>query len=263
MKFNYKIVDKQVKKKKKMETMQHDNLRYAYIGYTTQGDYAVLSSDLNPDQIIERMKKGVLMKSSFTIGKIGWGAAYPLDDVCYSLEAKPAEEIKLQEPFTFKGYDQDMSHKLDWSVTVCSIFTAKKQKKSKSKRTKTKHVETNRIETKQNDFLKYVYLGCTTKGQYAILLSDLNPEQICERNERDVLMDVSFTVARTNWGGCDDLERICEFENIAPTGDPIQLKTPLTFNGYDQDMFHKFDWSITVTSIQTVKDFVGCEGEHE
>lgn len=106
--------------------------------------------------------------------------------------------------------------------------------------------------TKQTGELRYVYLGRTTRGFYIYLESDLAPDQIIIRNERKILRSGSFTSDPTNWGGCDDLDRVCKLRNVQPQ-EHIPLIEHLLFYGCDFDHGHKYDWSVEVDMLLTVK----------
>lgn len=96
-----------------------------------------------------------------------------------------------------------------------------------------------------------MYIGVTTKGKGTILESDLSPEQIVNRDKKEVLSNLSFTDHSTNWSGCDDIERICDIKNIKCV-DRIELTKPLVFRGSDYDSGHTYEWSIKVVEIRTV-----------
>jgi len=107
-----------------MNTKQDEKtLRYIYLGQTTRGSYSVLRSDLTPDQIIERINKGILLQESFAIYQIGWGGDGDLDSVCNHLGVQTVDEIELQDSFTFSGSDPDMSLRYNWSVEIIKIIT--------------------------------------------------------------------------------------------------------------------------------------------
>lgn len=107
--------------------------------------------------------------------------------------------------------------------------------------------------TKQTDKLRYMYLGITPNNKAIILESDLSPEQIVNRNDLGILFGNSFTYYSTNWGGCDDINRVCQLKKIEIT-DIILLDEPLTFYGSDYDWGHEYDWSVVVDEIDTIQD---------
>lgn len=114
----------------------------------------------------------------------------------------------------------------------------------------------SKMKTKRGEDLRYIYLGRAISaggGKYAILTSDLSPEQVIERNKRGILKEASFAHYATNWGGADDLGRTCKLENIQCFEGPIILENFLTFSGKDPDHGHVYEWSIKIDRIYTVK----------
>lgn len=119
-----------------------------------------------------------------------------------------------------------------------------------------------KLKTLQKQDLRYIYIGVTTKGKGTILESDLSPEQVVKRNDKEVLSSLSFTDHSTNWSGCDDIERICDIKNIKLV-DSIKLTKPLKFYGSDYDSGHTYNWSIQVVEIRTVAYSYGSYIEEE
>ncbi len=106
--------------------------------------------------------------------------------------------------------------------------------------------------TRQTDKLRYIYLGRTVHDKYVYLESDLAPNQIINRTQRKILTEKSFIPDPTDWGGCDDLKRVCKLMSIIPR-DHLPLTENLTFYGTDYDHGHEYNWSIEVNMIVTVQ----------
>ena len=98
--------------------------------------------------------------------------------------------------------------------------------------------------TRQTDKLRYIYLGRTTHDKYVYLESDLA--------QRKLLTAKSFTPDPTDWGGCDDLDRVCKIASLTPR-DHLPLTENLTFYGTDYDHGHEYSWSVEVNMIVTVE----------
>ena len=85
--------------------------------------------------------------------------------------------------------------------------------------------------TIQNKNERFVYLGLTIRGEYALLVSDLSPEQIREKNLLGVLTGDSFSCQRdVNIFG--NLETICKQHHIILAGDSIELGSKLVFDAW-------------------------------
>lgn len=106
-----------------MQTIQNDDLRYIYIGLAKFGRGTILQSDLSPDQIQERIDKGVLKETSFSIHPTNWNGT---DDIAriYNLKGyKSNGTISLKKPLTFYGNDYDHGHIYEWGVKIVQLHT--------------------------------------------------------------------------------------------------------------------------------------------
>jgi len=114
------------------------------------------------------------------------------------------------------------------------------------------------MNTKQDkETLRYIYLGLVENGYYTVLTTELDPQQIIERDLTGKLQESSFACKGTSWGGYDALERTCMFKKIAPVNH-ITLKNPLTFSGNDWQHGKRDPWTVVVVEIITVE---GTEDE--
>lgn len=95
---------------------------------------------------------------------------------------------------------------------------------------------------------EYTYLGRTRNGACCILKSLLPKNEIIANALE--LKPRHFVHSSTNWGGCDDFDRVCEKKHLKATGEELDLsKNPLTFKGVDHDMGHEYSWQISVERI--------------
>lgn len=115
--------------------------------------------------------------------------------------------------------------------------------------------------TNQDENLRYEYLAHTSiwngwinkkEDKYTVLKSDLSPEQIVERDNKNILSKLSFIAFPTNWNGCDEFERTCEFCKIKPVK-WIDLKSILIIAGVDYDCGHVYSWKLDIDKIATVE----------
>lgn len=95
---------------------------------------------------------------------------------------------------------------------------------------------------------EYTYLGRTRNGACCILKSTLPKNEIIVNALE--LKPIHFVHSSTNWGGCDDFNRVCELKHLKITGEELDLsKNPLVFQGVDYDMGHEYSWQISVERI--------------
>lgn len=106
------------------------------------------------------------------------------------------------------------------------------------------------ITTIQQANLRYLYIGHAARNQYMTLESDLTPNQIIERIQKNVLTADSFTCKTFNWSGIDKLERICLQFNCKPNIH-IQLPSPIIIHGTDYDQGRTDEWNIKIHTIST------------
>lgn len=117
-----------------MKTKQsNETLRYIYLGLNTKGTCSVLTADLTPDQILERVKIGKLLPISFTCEGTNWCGQDELSRTCDLEGIEPVDHIKLEEPLTFDGTDYDHGHEYDWTVNVIEIMTVKSVRSKRNK----------------------------------------------------------------------------------------------------------------------------------
>jgi len=95
--------------------------------------YSVLTSDLDPDQIIKRNEKGVLLSSSFTCTGTNWGGCDELDRTCTLKKIATVDHILLKKPLDFEGVDYDHGKPDEWTVIIVEIMTVKGVRKPKTK----------------------------------------------------------------------------------------------------------------------------------
>jgi len=115
-----------------MKTKQDDEtLRYIYLGLTKDGYYSVLTADLDPQQIIERIEKGIkLLPISFTCrGTSRRGCDEP-NRTCHLEGIRPVDHIRLTDPLFFHGtYNVGVLGVIEelWTVSIIEIMTVEDQ----------------------------------------------------------------------------------------------------------------------------------------
>jgi hypothetical protein len=95
-------------------------------------------------------------------------------------------------------------------------------------------------------------LGVSKDGKMACILKSLADFDTLNDNRYDIEAS-DFVHDATNWGGCDYIERTCKLEMLRGTGRIIELESPITFFGVDDDMGHSYSWSFNVVQIREVE----------
>ena len=92
----------------------------------------------------------------------------------------------------------------------------------------------------------YHYLGCY--GGYCCVIESLI--RLTEENSAEVLPFCK--IHSTNWGGCDNIDRTCEKENLEIVGDYIYLTESYTYMYEDNDNGHRWVGNFRFNKLQEV-----------
>ncbi len=104
----------------------------------------------------------------------------------------------------------------------------------------------------KNIYIAFAYVDKNNQKSYGgILLSAYDFETL--NNNIDSIEKSDFaSYNSTDWGGIDEIERICDIKQLSLTGRKIKLHKPIQFKGADDDNGHEYKWTVTVCEIWEV-----------
>lgn len=98
---------------------------------------------------------------------------------------------------------------------------------------------------------KNIFIGVNDDNRGGVLTAAFSFDTLLHTNYIEAS---DFTrYESTNWGGADDLDRICNMKGIKLTGRSVDLATPIKFRGDDYDCGMRYPWSVAINRILEVK----------
>lgn len=103
----------------------------------------------------------------------------------------------------------------------------------------------------KNIFIAYTSRNDQDKPYGGILITPYDFDTL-NKNINSIESDDFTRYDSTDWGGIDEIERICNIKHLSLTDRKIKLRKPIQFKGTDDDMGHEYKWTVTVREIWEV-----------